>query len=146
MVLLTYVDDCIIISLSKTSIIQLISFMQNRPENFELMDKGDGNKFLGIKMTRLNDSIFELTQPFLIDQKLSFLGLSNNDFATDHCSSSTPIAKSLLHWDLSGKPHKYSLKYRTVVGMLSYLQNTIRSAKQDDNYGASNIVLPCPGS
>ncbi len=22
----------------------------------------------------------------------------------------------------------------------------IRSAKQDDNYGASNIVLPCPGS
>ncbi len=26
--------------------------------------------------------------------------------------------------------------------MISY----IRSAKQDDNYGASNIVLPCPGS
>ncbi len=22
----------------------------------------------------------------------------------------------------------------------------IRSAKQDDNYGSSNIVLPCPGS
>ncbi len=22
----------------------------------------------------------------------------------------------------------------------------IRSAKQEDNYGASNIVLPCPGS
>ena len=22
----------------------------------------------------------------------------------------------------------------------------IRSAKQDDNYGASNIILPCPGS
>jgi hypothetical protein len=22
---------------------------------------------------------------------------------------------------------------------------SIRSAKQDDNYGASNIVLPCPG-
>jgi hypothetical protein len=22
----------------------------------------------------------------------------------------------------------------------------IRSAKQDDNYGTSNIVLPCPGS
>ncbi len=24
--------------------------------------------------------------------------------------------------------------------------DSIRSAKQDDNYGASNIVLPCPGS
>jgi hypothetical protein len=22
----------------------------------------------------------------------------------------------------------------------------IRSAKQDDNYGASNIILPCPGN
>jgi hypothetical protein len=28
----------------------------------------------------------------------------------------------------------------TLVGLL------IRSAKRDDNYGASNIVLPCPGS
>jgi hypothetical protein len=26
------------------------------------------------------------------------------------------------------------------------LNATIRSAKRDDNYGASNIVLPCPGS
>ena len=25
-------------------------------------------------------------------------------------------------------------------------QELIRSAKQDDNYGASNIVLPCSGS
>jgi hypothetical protein len=24
--------------------------------------------------------------------------------------------------------------------------DVIRSAKQDDNYGASNIVLPCPDS
>jgi hypothetical protein len=26
------------------------------------------------------------------------------------------------------------------------LLNNIRSAKQDDNYGASNIILPCPSS
>jgi hypothetical protein len=26
------------------------------------------------------------------------------------------------------------------------LSPLIRSAKQDDNYGASNIILPCPGS
>ncbi len=29
-----------------------------------------------------------------------------------------------------------------VAGILE----NIRSAKQDDDYGASNIVLPCPGS
>jgi hypothetical protein len=28
----------------------------------------------------------------------------------------------------------------------SFIIPNIRSAKQDDNYGASNIVLPCPGS
>ncbi len=27
-----------------------------------------------------------------------------------------------------------------------YMDYLIRSAKQDDNYGASNIVLPCPSS
>ena len=26
------------------------------------------------------------------------------------------------------------------------LNSSIRSAKGDDNYGASNILLPCPGS
>ncbi len=28
----------------------------------------------------------------------------------------------------------------------SIAENNIRSAKQDDDYGASNIVLPCPKS
>jgi hypothetical protein len=28
----------------------------------------------------------------------------------------------------------------------AYFICIIRSAKQDDNYGASNIILPCPGS
>jgi hypothetical protein len=27
-----------------------------------------------------------------------------------------------------------------------HMNRGIRSAKQDDDYGASNIVLPCPGS
>jgi hypothetical protein len=33
----------------------------------------------------------------------------------------------------------------TLVALLSK-PTTIRSAKQDDIYGASNIILPCPGS
>jgi hypothetical protein len=37
-----------------------------------------------------------------------------------------PVAKGLLHRDLDGKPRKYTWKYRTSVGMLSYLQNTSR--------------------
>jgi hypothetical protein len=126
MVLLTYVDDCIIISPSRNSIDRLISSMQSGQENFKLTDEGGVNKFLGVKITRLDKNSFELSQPFLIDRILNFLGLCNNEFETDANSTSTPIAKGLLHRNLDGKAQKYTWKYRTAVGMLSYLQNTSR--------------------
>ena len=126
MVLLTYVDDCIIISPSIKNIDRLVKSMQQGHENFKLTDEGDVNKFLGIEITKLDDHSFELSQPFLIDRILSFLGLCNNEFETDANSSSTPVAKGLLHRDLAGKSRKYSWNYRTAVGMLSYLQNSTR--------------------
>ena len=69
---------------------------------------------------------FELSQPFLIDRILNFLSLCNNEFESDTNFTSMPVAKGLLHRDLDGKPRKYTWKYRTSVGMLSYLQNTSR--------------------
>ena len=126
MVLLTYVDDCIIISPLKENIDRLVKSMQQGPKNFNLTDEGDVNKFLGVEITKHDDHSFELSQPFLIDRIVSFLGLCNNAFDTDANSSSTPVAKGLLHRDLAGKPRKYSWKYRTTVGMMSYLQNSTR--------------------
>jgi hypothetical protein len=67
MVLLIYLDDCIIISPLKESINRLILSMQSSPENFKLTDEGDVNKFWGVVITRLDDNSFELSQPFLID-------------------------------------------------------------------------------
>jgi hypothetical protein len=67
-----------------------------------------------------------MSQPFLINRIQSFLGLCNNEFETDANSTSTPVAKGLLHRDLDGKGHKYTWKYRTAVVMLFYLQNTSR--------------------
>jgi hypothetical protein len=126
MVLLTYVNDCIIISPSKESINCLIASMHSGPKKFKLTDEGDVNKFLAIKITCLDDTSFDLSQPFFINRILNFLGLCKNEFETDANSSSTPIAKGLLHCDLLEKGCKYSWKYRTAVGMLSYLQNTSR--------------------
>jgi len=126
MVLLTYVDDCIIIGPSKASINCFVTSMQSGPENFKLTDKGDVNKFLGIEITKLGPDSFELLQHFLIDRLLQFLGLCNNAFATDANPLSTPVAKGLLHRDLAGKPRIYSWKYQTAVGILSYLQNMSR--------------------
>jgi hypothetical protein len=72
MVILTYVKDCIIISPSQTSIKFLITSMQNGPENFNLTNEGDLNKFLGIEITKLNKQTFELSQPFLVNRILFF--------------------------------------------------------------------------
>jgi hypothetical protein len=91
-----------------------------------LTDEGDVNKFLGIEITKLGSSSFELAQPFLIDHLHQFLGLCNNSFETNANSLSTPVAKGLLHHYLAGKPRKYNWKYRTAVSMLSYLQNSTR--------------------
>jgi hypothetical protein len=128
MVPLTYVDDCIIIGPSKTSIYLLITSMQNRPEKFKLMDEEDDNKFPGIKIIRPNDITFKLSQLFLFDQILSFLYLSNNKFATKanlinfHCKGSSSLgsireaAQILL--ELS-QQWASCLTYRTLLAMRS---------------------------
>ena len=77
--------------------------MQSGPENFKLTDEGEVNNFLGIEITRLNDNSFELSHPFLIDWILNFIGLCKNEFKMDANSTSTLIAKGLLHPDLNGK-------------------------------------------
>ncbi len=54
---------------------QFVLSMQNGPENFVLSDEGSIDKFLGIKVKRLGPKEFEISQPFLIDHIVTFLGL-----------------------------------------------------------------------
>ena len=89
--------------------------MKDGPEKFILTDEGDVNKFLGIEISQIDNSSFELSQPFLIDRIVTFLGLSNNEFDTDANPSSTPVAKGLLHRNLAGKLRKLSWKYRNAL-------------------------------
>jgi hypothetical protein len=77
MVLITYVDDCIIISSSQESIDHLITLMQNGPENFKSTEEGNINKFLVTEIKKIDVNTFKLSQLFLIIQILSFLGLCN---------------------------------------------------------------------
>jgi hypothetical protein len=42
--------------------------------------------------------------------------------------------------------HGYDLLPEQEVRITPWEEVSIRSTKQDDIYGASNIVLPCPGS
>jgi hypothetical protein len=104
MIVLTYVDDCIIIGTSMESIDAFIRSMQHGKVNFILTDEGDVNKFLGIEIVQHDPNTFELVLPILIDQILHFLGLCHNKFQTEANSFSTPVAHGLLHHDLAGKP------------------------------------------
>ena len=58
MIILTYVDDCIIVGPSMENINRFVDSMKNGDENFVLTDEGDINKFLGIEITQLDDKRF----------------------------------------------------------------------------------------
>jgi hypothetical protein len=126
MIVLTYVDDCIIVGNKMEDIDAFVESMQKGPENFILTDEGDIDKFLGIEIEQLDDKRFEMKQPFLIERICTTLGLLNNEWDVASNTKATPVGKPVLNKDLSGKPRKLSWKYRTAVGMLSYLQGNTR--------------------
>jgi hypothetical protein len=114
MVILVYVNDCIIVGKDMGEIDEFVQSMQLGSENFVLTNEGSIDKFLGIEIKR-----------FLIDRILALLQ-QHNGFETDSNDKLTPTAPQILNKDLMGKPRKKSWKYRTAVGMLSYLQGHTR--------------------
>ena len=122
MVILVYVDDCIIIGKDMGEIDGFMKSMQRGSENFVLTDEGSIDKFLGIEIKRLGKQEFEISQPFLIDRILVLLQLEHNGHETDSNDKLNPAAPQILNKDLMGKPRKKSWKYQTAVGMLSYIQ------------------------
>ena len=79
-IILTYVDDCIIVGPSMDRIDSFINSMKTGKEKFLLIDKGDINKFLGIEITQLDDKRFKVSQTFLIDRIVRFLNINTNDY------------------------------------------------------------------
>ena len=126
MIIITYVDNCIIVCPSMGCIDSFVELMKTGKKNFVMTDEGDINKFLGIEITQLDDKIFKVSQPFLIDQIVSFLNIDTNDYGMETNTKPTPVGKPLLHKDLAGKPRKEDWNYRTAVVMLTYLQANIR--------------------
>jgi hypothetical protein len=72
MIIITYVDDCIIVSDSIKDINTFIKSMKEGPKGYDLTDEGDMNKFLGIEIKGITRNKFELSQP-LIEQIVNLL-------------------------------------------------------------------------
>ena len=97
MIIITYVDDCIVVGPSMKDVDGFVTSMKYVSKNFVLTDEGDINKFLGIEITQLDDKRFKISQPFLIDRIISFLNIDTNDYGMDTNAKSTPVGKPLLH-------------------------------------------------
>ena len=83
MIIITYVDDCIIMGPSMKDIDGFIESTKSGSENFVFKDEGDMNKFLGIEITQLDNKISKISQPFLIGIITSFLNIDKNDYGTE---------------------------------------------------------------
>ncbi len=71
-IVLTYVDDCIIVGDSMDCIEALITSLHDGTDNFILKDEGSIEKYLGVSIAQLDDRSFDLTQPFLIKRITAF--------------------------------------------------------------------------
>ena len=115
-IVLVYVDDCLIFCPRSDSIDKLIDSLQ---QEFTLVDEGDVASYLGAEITKDKDGSILLRQPFLTDRIIEALNL------TDQRQHDTP-AIDLLHRDADGPPRKQNWLYPSLIGMLNYLSGQTR--------------------
>ena len=100
----------------------VIGSLRDRDEDLELTDEGSLNKYIGILIKDINGSSFEMIHPFLVRRIIASLSLYENK--TRGCNN--PVGKPLLNRELYGFPIKHKWLYRGAIGMLSYLENSVR--------------------
>eukprot|EP00804_Cyclotella_cryptica_P006343 CCRYP_010172-RB/>CCRYP_010172-RB protein AED:0.32 eAED:0.32 QI:0/-1/0/1/-1/0/1/0/373 len=122
MIILVYVDDCILVSPSSALIKAFIESLANGPEEFAFTDEGSMDKYLGVDIQKLGDGNFVLCQPFLIQRILEALGIEPS--MTN--KQSVPVVGPLLSRYTDGPARKHTWSYRSVIGMLGYLQGSTR--------------------
>ncbi|KAL7565945.1 hypothetical protein ACA910_008403 [Epithemia clementina (nom. ined.)] len=122
-ILLVYIDDCILFSPNQGDLDTVIKEMkEGGSRKFRVEDLGEVNDFLGVKVRRLPKGVIELTQPHLIDTILKDLHFQDNT-----SERSTPaLSTVLLHKDAHGKPWQQDFHYRRVVGKLNFLEKSTR--------------------
>ena len=114
-----YVDDTLFFAKTDEIIDEHIKQLQ--AINFELTDEGDVENFLGVKIDKLDNGHFKMSQPALTDTIISTLGLD-----TSSKQHKTPAVSPPIHADPTGDARKEKWNYRSVIGMLIYLSRNTR--------------------
>ena len=110
-IIITYVDDCIILGETINLVNSIIKSLQDGDEDFELTDEGIIDKYLGVMIKDIDSNTFEMSQPFLARRIIEFLSLDENKTK----GRDTPVGKPLLNKDLDGTPRKHPWLYRGAV-------------------------------
>ena len=63
-IVLTHVDDCIILGKTMADVDAVISSLHDGTENFQLVDQGSIDKYLGLMIHDIDSNTFEMSQPF----------------------------------------------------------------------------------
>ena len=92
MVVLVYVDNCILTGKNSTIIESFIDFLQHGDENFDFTEKGSMDRYLGVGIQRLENKEFILRQPFLIQQILKAMDID----VKETNEKSVPVVDPLL--------------------------------------------------
>ena len=133
-IIVMYVDDCLVMSENLRVVDDIVKSLQTgiNPANpnvryktkYSLTNDGSIKNYLGVEVIKNEQNgTLELKQKFLIERILKAIDL---DKEITNASKPTPVMKPLLHKDLEGLQRKYDWNYRSLVGMLGYLQNSTR--------------------
>jgi len=117
---LLYTDDSILAGPNQTEIKNIIQELKN--SNLELTILGDIKDFLGVHVSREDDSRVYISQPHLIDQIIE-------DTYQTHAKSRPTSAKAstILHRYQSSDACRPKFNYKSIIGKLNYLEWGTRS-------------------
>ena len=125
MIILVYVDDCILISTDALVIQNFISSLKAGTADFVFTEEGTMNSYPGVDISPFPDKkCFTLSQPFLIDRVIQALNFDPKTIKS--ATNNTPAGYPLQNKDENGPARKAFWKYRGIIGMLGYLQGTTR--------------------
>ena len=105
MIILVYVDDCVLISKDQLPMQRFIHSLQNGTEDFVFTDEGTLANYLGVCIEKQDDGKgFSMAQPYLIERIIKAIGF---DLATTKgARDNVPVCYPLLNKDPEGPAKK----------------------------------------
>ena len=119
-ILLVYIDDCIIFSLDNKAIDQVVTDLHACSQNVLVNNQGDIGDFLHIQVQKQDDGSIKLSQAQLIDSIIKDLHLQSRSN-----SKTTPaVTSNLLHKATNGPDMSLDFQYCSIIGKLNFLEKS----------------------